>query len=132
MQQSPSDVSVYLAIYGALKSAHQSHDMVLKAAKYLGEYTTPKAFSLYQYGNEPAVLNGGNQSITIDVFEITPEQLEQIDDFEHYPTVHDRITINIPGFGPALLYVMSEGYAGLAHVYDSPYRQAEEKQPVAV
>lgn len=132
MQQSPSENCVYLAIYDIAKTPHRIPHPMLEDAHYIGRYETPKCFSLYGYGDELAVLLGGDQALDVDIYELNQEQLHTLDDSLNFPTTHDRINLDVPEFGPVSIYVMSEGYATLAHVYDNPITSEQlEKQAVA-
>ncbi|CAG9001484.1 MAG: hypothetical protein CENE_03504 [Candidatus Celerinatantimonas neptuna] len=120
MTTTQNERNVFIALYDSLKPHKDCHDPLLNQSEYIGRYATQEQFDIYQYGISPAVLQGGNTSIRVDIYAITPEELEQLDEYEKYPMIHDRFHTEIPGFGMAWLYVMSEGYASLAGVYQNP------------
>lgn len=130
MSATQNEQIVYIALYGSLKPHDDCHHPLLNQSKYIGQYATREQFDIYQYGISPAVLQGGNTSIQVDVYAVTSEELEQLDEYEKYPMIHDRFRTEIPGFGMAWVYIMSEGYASLAGVYQNPLQS--QKTPALV
>ncbi|MFM2483897.1 gamma-glutamylcyclotransferase [Celerinatantimonas yamalensis] len=122
MQVTPVKRYVNVAIYGPLKSASGYTYPPLNQTNFQGSFHTPAQFKLYQYGDIPVAIKDGQEPLPIDVYTITGEELQQFDSLLRYPTVYDRIQCNIPKFGNTWLYVMSEGYAALAGVYQHPIK----------
>lgn len=125
MQSNQSEQNIYLALYSDWESYPSSIATLLKQAKSLGHYQTPQLFSFYEYHDHSEALRGGRQSGGIEVYAVDLVMLKHLDDYFRYPTVHDRIRCEIPQLGSIWLYVMSEGYATLAGVYDCPLRSAQ-------
>lgn len=133
MQPIQPERDIYIAVYGQVDEKHSLEiNKLLAAADHLGQYQTPAQFTLYQYQQKPVVIRDGNTPLDVSIYAIDITVLKKLDDCFHYPTIHDRIRFEIQGIGDVWLYVMSEGYAALAGVYQNPLRQEKTRQNSAI
>lgn len=97
---------IRLFVYGTLKQGFRNA-YYLEAAGFLGEFKTEPVYSMYDFGNYPAVSEMGKTSIEGEVYEINEALLATIDQLEWYPDFYQRLMIGT-GFGEAWMYVVSE------------------------
>ncbi len=95
-----------LFVYGTLKKGFHNA-FYLKDARFLGEITTEAKFSMYHFGNYPAVSEMGKTAIRGEVYEIDEAQLALTDRLEWYPEFYQRVAIET-SFGDAWMYLVSE------------------------
>lgn len=67
-----------LLTYGTLKRGFHNA-FYLKDARFLGEFTTDSVYSMYNFGNYPAVSEIGNSAIQGEVYQIGEAQLTSTD-----------------------------------------------------
>ncbi len=100
---------ILVAVYGSLRKEMGNHRL-LENANYLGEFTTPKEFSLYSLGSYPGLTQNGETGVVMEVYEVTPQEADRIDQLEGYDpnrkdnTFYDKITIETP-YGDAGTYI---------------------------
>ena len=97
---------IRLFVYGTLKRGFHNA-CYLQNADFLGEFTTSSVFSLYNFGNYPAVSETGNTAIQGEDYEINQQQLESIDRLEWLPEFFQRVMIET-SFGEAWMYVVNQ------------------------
>lgn len=104
-----------VAVYGTLKQGFNNAHW-LNGARRLGSDTT-RALTLYDIGPYPGAKWQPSQGITIEIYEISTEQLAKLDRLEDYridaPTQgeYDRQQITTR-FGHAWVYLYNAGVAG--------------------
>ncbi|CAG9296548.1 gamma-glutamylcyclotransferase family protein [Celerinatantimonas diazotrophica] len=129
MQHNQPERNTCIAVCGQIDEEHSLKiNKLLADCDYLGQHQTPAQFALYQYKQQPVVIRDGNQSLNVTVYKIDIATLKELDSYFRYPTVHDRIRCEIQGIGDAWLYVMCEGYAALAGVYQAPLKREQTRQ----
>ncbi len=97
---------IRLFVYGTLKkSFHNAY--YLEDARFLGEFVTGPAYSMYDFGGYPAVSENGKTAIAGEVYDISEKLLTSIDLLEWYPDFYQRVMIET-SFGGAWMYVVSE------------------------
>jgi len=99
---------ILISVYGSLRKNLGNHGLLTNSI-YLGEFKTEPVFSLYSLGGFPGLKEGGNTSITMEVYEVTPEQAVRVDALEGYSsrgnnTFYDKIMIDTP-YGEAGTYI---------------------------
>lgn len=76
------NLPIILAAMGTLKEGF-SNNRVIKGAIYLGPgYTQPK-YSMKSLGGFPSLFDG-DEEVAIDLYEISPAQLDRVDSLEGY------------------------------------------------
>ena len=77
--------SVPLFVYGTLMRGHRRHDLLAGGA-FLGSATTAEPMILVDCGGYPAMVCGANgDSVTGEVFLVSPDLLSVLDDYEAVP-----------------------------------------------
>lgn len=100
---------ILVAVYGSLRKNMGNHRL-LENANYLGEFKTEPIFSLYSLGGYPGLKENGETSVTMEVYEVTPEEASRVDRLEGYTpgskhnTFYDKIFIDTP-YGQAGTYI---------------------------
>ena len=97
---------IRLFVYGTLKKGFHNN-FYLRDARYLGEFTTDPGYSMYSFGNYPAVCETGDTPILGEVYEISEQLLASTDRLEWYPEYYQRVLIET-SFGEAWMYVVRE------------------------
>ena len=87
-------------VYGTLKGGFCNHG-VLGDATFMGNYTTPPVYRMFDLGAFPAISLDGTTAIIGEVYEI--DNLDRVDVLEGYPTLYDRSEIPT-NFGMAWVY----------------------------
>jgi gamma-glutamylcyclotransferase (GGCT)/AIG2-like uncharacterized protein YtfP len=95
-----------LFTYGTLKRGFRNA-FYLREARFLGEFTTDPVYSMYDFGNYPAVSESGRTAIQGEVYEINDAQLASTDRLEWYPEFYQRVMIET-SFGTAWMYLVPE------------------------
>ena len=93
-------------VYGTLKKGFRNA-VYLENARFLGEIITDPVYSMYDFGNYPAVSEMGKIAIEGELYEIDEELLASIDRLEWYPKFYQRMIIET-SFGNAWMYVVNE------------------------
>lgn len=98
-----------LFVYGSLMHGLGNHRH-LKGATWVGPALTSPSFDLFDLGAFPALVEGGARQVFGEVYEVTPEQLELIDQLEGHPTFYRRRAIDL-GEHKAHMYVLDRARA---------------------
>lgn len=98
---------VRVAVYGTLKRLHHNHRLLVRAPLLAIEQV--KGFKMYSLGGFPACVADEESSISIEVYEVTHEELEELDRLEGYRglgsnNLYDRSVVST-SVGDALIYV---------------------------
>lgn len=102
-----------VAVYGTLRKGQGNHRLLRDSTvKYRGTIQSEPLFTMYSQGGFPALVKGGNTSITMEVYEVDDDTLKRLDQLEGYyegreHNHYDRIKYKTP-FGSAYLYVYTE------------------------
>jgi gamma-glutamylcyclotransferase (GGCT)/AIG2-like uncharacterized protein YtfP len=100
-------------VYGALRRGGSNHYM-LADSEYLGGHQTDPLFTMFRLGQFPAVVPRGETSIAGEVYRISDEVFELLDELECYPSVFSRQIIATPA-GNAWIYLYNR-LVGTEHV----------------
>lgn len=100
---------VPVAVYGTLKKGHNNYYRYLAQADYVGRGVTAEKFPLVIQGL-PYLLNdpGKGHNVEVDVFYVTPSELEALDRLEGHPEWYYRQEIVIK---------MDDGTEEIAYIY---------------
>jgi gamma-glutamylcyclotransferase (GGCT)/AIG2-like uncharacterized protein YtfP len=71
-------------VYGTLKRG-QRNCHFLHSAEFLGNFTTHRIYSMYEFEDYPAVCLHGRHAIEGEVYHVTDRQFRMLDDLEWYP-----------------------------------------------
>lgn len=109
-------MSCLVFVYGTLQRGERYHD-VMGDAEYLGTLCLSPAYTLYDLGEYPGAVHGGDAALQGEVYRIEPERLHALDELEEVPTLYRRSSVVTP-LGRAILYLLVDTPAG-APVIDS-------------
>ena len=92
-------------VYGTLKLG-QRNDYFLREAERIGSFTTEARYSMYDFGDYPAVCLGGNHAVEGEVYQVNRSQFQALDELEWYPRFYQRAEISTI-YGDAWMYFVS-------------------------
>jgi gamma-glutamylcyclotransferase (GGCT)/AIG2-like uncharacterized protein YtfP len=95
-----------LFAYGTLRRG-EPNSHLLQQAEACGSHLTAPRYTMYNLGDYPGVIEGGSSAISGEVYRINPQQLEQLDLLEEYPTLYGRKQIPTP-WGLAWIYLYND------------------------
>lgn len=73
-----------IAVYGTLKKGFGNH-RILESSKFLGTDNTKETFEMYSFGGFPAIVEGGDKHIFIEVYSTSDENvLRRLDQLEGF------------------------------------------------
>lgn len=102
-------------VYGTLKRGNRIRGMdAMPGAEFVGEAVTADArFTLHDLGAFPGVSLGGHNRIQGEVWQVTDEVFDILDQIEGYPVFYNRAHVNTTQ-GTAWIYYLPdpEEYAG--------------------
>lgn len=98
-----------ISAYGSLRKSMGNYQYYLSNAEFKGSFTTEPVYTLHSLGPFPGLKTEGNNSIVMEVYEVTEKELDRIDKLEGYDpneksTFYDRIEIDTP-WGRAFTYI---------------------------
>lgn len=91
-------------VYGTLKRG-QRNAHFMQGAEFLGQHSTDKIYSMYEFEDYPAVCERGSHPIRGEVYHIDDRQFRMLDDLEWYPHFYQRIEIPT-SWGDAWMYIV--------------------------
>ena len=94
-------------VYGTLKRG-QRNEHFMHGARFLGRHVTKKNYSMYTFGDFPAVCQRGAHAISGEVYQIDDRLFCRLDDLEWYPHFYQRIEIPT-NWGDAWMYIVRFG-----------------------
>ena len=97
-----------ISVYGTLRSGFGNHRL-LTNAEYIGTFNTPPIYDLHDLGGFPALKNGGETSVVMEVYAVNEQEARRVDMLEGYeegitPTFYDKQPIETP-WGTAGVYI---------------------------
>jgi gamma-glutamylaminecyclotransferase len=97
-----------LFVYGTLLSGEANHP-VLSGAEFRGPASTLPEFELVDLGAYPALVRGGRDAVSGELYRVSPELLRIVDSFEGHPTLFRRSVIALRGGAEAEAYLVDAG-----------------------
>lgn len=95
-------------VYGSLRKGMINED-ILRGCQFVGEYTTPPVWKMYDLGLYPACVQGGDTAIVGEVYRIDKRDLIELDNLEGYPDLYHRKKI-ITEYGKAWMYFIKSAH----------------------
>ncbi|NUP09883.1 MAG: gamma-glutamylcyclotransferase [Polyangiaceae bacterium] len=95
-----------LFVYGTLLRGEANHAIVARA-RFIAEAHTAPMFELLDLGEYPGLVAGGARSIAGEVYEIDPEDIAVVDEFEGHPDLFRREMIALSDGSSAFSYVLA-------------------------
>jgi gamma-glutamylaminecyclotransferase len=107
-----------VAVYGTLRKGF-GNNALLRTSKFLGTERTSADWTMHVFtGGIVPVIVPGESSITVEVYEITDNTLENLDFLEGYPHGYSRKLIKT-SYGDAWIYFMNSLYSNTLRVVES-------------
>lgn len=97
-----------LFVYGTLMRGEENHHL-LAGAEPLGAARTAPRYRLADLGRYPALVEGGDISVTGELWRVEPELLATLDELEGHPTYFRRTEV-----------ALADGTTAQAYVFDPP------------
>lgn len=127
-----------VAVYGSLLKGLGNHGLLVNST-LLGEDTTSPNYTMYDLGSFPGLLNEGNNSYTIEVYEIDAHTLQRLDWLEGYDEVHpersfyNRHMIQTI-YGEAYIYYLNDDRLSMTNriVTNSSWRDYKNNKNVEI
>jgi gamma-glutamylcyclotransferase (GGCT)/AIG2-like uncharacterized protein YtfP len=94
-----------LFVYGSLLSGER-HSARMAGSRLVGQARTAAWYTLVDFGEYPALLEGGTTSVSGEVYEVDAETLAALDAFEGHPDEYRRQPISLIGEESAEAYVL--------------------------
>ena len=91
-------------VYGTLKRGQRNFHY-LQATEFVGSYTTEAIFTMYAFGDYPAVCEQGHHAIQGEIYHVSDAQFRSLDELEWYPDFYQRIIIPTH-YGDAWMYIV--------------------------
>lgn len=95
-----------LFVYGSLKRGARHHDELM-AARFLATARTAPRYSLSSHGEYPALVPGA-EVVSGELYEVTPELLERLDEFEGCPEFFRRASVSLEDGREAMAYFAAD------------------------
>lgn len=83
-----------LFVYGSLLSDQDNHS-VIKSARFVGPARTLPQYTLVNLGPYPAITPRGTTAVVGELYEVEPDLLATLDEFEGHPDVYRRGPIEL-------------------------------------
>ncbi|CAM3570731.1 Gamma-glutamylcyclotransferase family protein YtfP [Vibrio aerogenes CECT 7868] len=92
-------------VYGTLRQGESNH-FLLRDSQFLGFWTTPPDYALYDLGEYPGMIPG-RESICGEVYAVNETCLAALDKLEDIPVEYRREVMNTT-FGHAWVYIYQD------------------------
>jgi gamma-glutamylcyclotransferase (GGCT)/AIG2-like uncharacterized protein YtfP len=120
-----TDTTARVAVYGSLREGLHNHSVLGKNPKLLGTFETEPLYTMFSVGGSfPALVEGGTTSIIMEVYEISLDQLENVNALEGFnvnfnkeDNMYLRKILHTP-YGEAFGYIWNDNTEGL-HMVES-------------
>ena len=111
---------ILAAVYGSLRRGLGNHRL-LKSNKLVGVQELD-GFTLWDYapGSFPAITEGGDSKITVELYEVDAAGLKRLDGLEGYPSFYNRKVVSTER-GDAWIYFIEEDLSHLNKVEDGDW-----------
>lgn len=91
-----SEVLIFTTVfvYGTLMRKEYNHKLLVGSG-FLGEARTEEGFTLHDLGGCPGMTKGGSGRVYGEVYDVTPEVLQVLDELEGHPDWYQRTLITL-------------------------------------
>jgi gamma-glutamylaminecyclotransferase len=94
-----------LFVYGTLKRGGASAER-MRGATFEGSVATAAGYALYDLGEYPALVEGGDGVVEGEVYLVTADHLAELDRYEGYPELYRRELVPLTDGSRAEAYLM--------------------------
>ncbi len=117
-----------LFVYGSLIQGESNHGL-LSRARFIGEATTVKRYTLYDLGSFPAMARMGTGAVRGELYDVDNSTLASVDRLEGVPTFYRRIAVLLDDGSIADGYVLRrEQVSGRRVIASGDWRRRDEPQ----
>jgi gamma-glutamylcyclotransferase (GGCT)/AIG2-like uncharacterized protein YtfP len=123
-----------VAVYGSLLKGLGNHRL-LEDSLLLGEDTTSPNYTMYDLGSFPGLLNEGNNTYTVEVYDVDDHTLQRLDWLEGYNAEQPERSFYMreviqTQYGEAYIYFLNEDRVNMMNkvVTDSSWRNYRTKK----
>lgn len=99
---------MWLFVYGTLMSPFPAHARFMQGCRFLGFAETLEGFTMYSWndGRYPMIVSDGKTTIKGELYEVSEQILEELDEYEG--SEYERQTVMIKDLGMAQVYVVRD------------------------
>jgi len=101
-----------VAVYGSLRKGF-GNNRLLETADFVSDGITLKEFTMHSLGGFPAIIEGGDHGVTVEMYEVDSTTFKRLDGLEGYPDFYNRQQTLVDCGGgrqvSAWIYYMEEG-----------------------
>jgi len=128
---------MYCFVYGTLRKGYGNH-VLLQGCEYIGTIIAELPFEMISLGAFPALVpteNGEKKQIVGEVYEISRENLSDLDHLEGYPNFYNRMQFKLQDYGidgEAWFYFINDrrtGFKNTEVVVSGDWRSAAMGRP---
>ena len=101
---------IKIFVYGTLLKGEHNH-YLMKNSELLFYGKTKKQYTLYCMESFPGMVEGGNDSVSGEVYAVNPENLKKLDELEGHPDWYLRKKIQLENGEEVETYVLPESIA---------------------
>jgi gamma-glutamylaminecyclotransferase len=105
-----------LFVYGTLRRGF-ANAQCMGSATFERAAATAPAYSLYDFGAYPALVQGGDGVVVGELYRVSDAELTRLDEFEGCPELYQRVLVDLDDGTQAFSYVMAaERLIGCARI----------------
>ena len=126
-EQTEAAATAPVAVYGSLLSGFGNHIRYLSNAEFVGNDKTAADFDFVSLGGFPAALDDGQTAITVELYNVTADELAALDALEGCPRMYRRELVTLASGLRAWIYVGPEGFGrGRNRIASGSWREYTE------
>ena len=91
-------------IYGSLKKGQSNHYVIKNKLKFICKIKSKEKYALIDLGEYPGLIKIPKYQIEGELYQISPDQIKMLDDFEREGELYERETILLSNNTSALTY----------------------------
>ena len=112
-----------LFVYGTLRRGECNEHLMVRA-RFVDAARTERGFELFHMGWHPAMVRGGTDAVTGEVWEIDAATLAELDQLEQHPTWFQRTVIALADGRSVETYLLPRaGVAGRARIDSGDWKR---------
>ena len=113
--------STLVGVYGSLRKTLHNH-YLLQNAEFVGNDALPAEYSMHSLGGLPGVCKGGDTSIVLELYRVTDEERDRLDQLEGHPDWYKREEVPTVQGNMPFVYFLTEEEIGQQPVVDGDWK----------